>query len=170
MLRTLSALAICGVAGLAAQTEPPANEPQMVIVALAPATYPPMALAARVYGGVELTVVLHRDGTVNSVSAVSGPPMLQKSALEDAQNNQYQCQGCSEPLTSFHLQYSFVLGPTVGCDGPDKSYPRMTRSGDTITLAAQPIGKCDPAETIDRIRARSIKCAFLWKCGWREID
>jgi TonB family protein len=44
--------------------------------------YPPEAKKARVQGEVVLTAVIGKDGKVENLSVVSGPPMLQSSSVE----------------------------------------------------------------------------------------
>jgi hypothetical protein len=136
----------------------------LVIAKLPPPSYPPMALAAHVWGNVELKLSLRRDGTVDSVEAVSGPPMLRQPALVSAKQTQFECGHCNEPLTTFRIVYKFELGETRYCSERDSSYPRVIQSPDTITITDQPVGTCDPAATTEEIRVRSARCMFLWKC------
>ena len=64
--------------GAFAQNAPQAPAPQnnLKTTKLPPPSYPPMALAAYVFGDVELNITLRRDGAVDSVEVISGPPML----------------------------------------------------------------------------------------------
>jgi TonB family protein len=52
------------------------------IVAIA--EYPPLARVARVYGTVEIKCVLDNNGSVVKAEAVSGPPLLQEQARQNA--------------------------------------------------------------------------------------
>lgn len=140
---------------------------QLVIAKLPPPSYPPMALAAHVFGDVELKVTLRREGTLDSVEAVSGPPMLRESAVGLAKQTQFECRHCDEASTPFRIVYRLELGNAIYCEERDKSYPRVTQSSDTVMIADRPFGTCDPAATIERVRVRSAKCLFLWRCGWR---
>ena len=138
------------------------------IAKLPPPSYPPIALAAHVFGDVVLKIALRGDGSIDSVEALSGPPMLRQPAIDSAKRTQFQCGGCNGSTTSFRVTYKFELGPTLYCNlARDSSYPRVTQSTDTVTIADQPFGTCDPEGTIDKVRLRSAKCLFLWKCGWR---
>jgi TonB family protein len=131
-------------------------------------SYPPIARAAHVSGDVVLKIALRGDGTIDSVEALSGPPMLRQPAIDIAKQTQFQCGGCNGSTTSFRVTYRFEFGPALYCpETRDSSYPRVTQSMDTVTIADQPFGTCDPASVIERVRARSAKCLFLWKCGWR---
>lgn len=138
------------------------------VTKLPPPSYPPTALAAHVFGDVVLRIALRGDGTIDSVEVISGPPMLRQPAIESAKQTQFRCGACIEPITSFRLTYKFELGPTLYCElARDSSYPRVTQSKDTVAIADQPFGTCDPEGTIDKVRVRSAKCLFRWKCGWR---
>jgi protein TonB len=44
--------------------------------------YPPLARAARISGTVRLTAVIARDGTIQHLQLISGPPLLTAAALE----------------------------------------------------------------------------------------
>jgi TonB family protein len=132
---------------------------------LPPAIYPPIALAAHVSGDVVLKIALRPDGVIDSAEVVSGPPMLRQAAIESIKQAQFECAKCEGVNTEFQLIYKFDLGPSITCGPPDNSYPSVTYSVNIITITAQPFGTCDPEATIERIRVRSAKCLFLWKCG-----
>jgi TonB family protein len=144
-----------------------------VITKLSPLTYPPLARQTRITGDVELKLEVRHDGSVASVVAASGHPLLRQTALENAQQSQFACNDCHEELSSYRLVYSFELGPTIYCaDTDDKSsakaeqpYPRLTQSRGHVTLVDQPIGTCDLAGTITYSKVRSVKCLYLWKCA-----
>lgn len=136
------------------------------IVKLPPVGYPPIALAARVYGDVVLKIALRPNGAIESVEAESGPAMLRQAAIDGAKQTQFQCAGCNEPTKPFRVTYRFELGPALYCtEAKDDSYPRVTQSMGIVTMAAQPFGTCDYAA--DRTRVRSAKCLYIWKCGLR---
>jgi TonB family protein len=150
------------------------QQAEVVIVKLSPPVYPPTALAARVNGKVELALDIRPDGTVASAATVSGPAALRQAAVDSAQQTRFECKGCSDPLTRFQMIYKFALAETKDCYGtqdrtsaapPATSSPQVTQSMNTVTITGQSAQICDP--TGDRVRARSWKCAYLWKCGWR---
>jgi hypothetical protein len=150
-----------------------ASKIELVVRKLPPAYFPPIALAAHVFGDVELTVAIRTDGTIDSVEVVSGPPMLRQAAIDSAKQTQFVCADCKQSTTSFRVLYRYQLGPTIYCTDTTSNtgfvqggtYPRISASMNTITITGQPIGTCDWA--IDRSRIRSVRCFFLWKCGWR---
>jgi Gram-negative bacterial TonB protein C-terminal len=44
--------------------------------------YPPIARTAGIYGNVNLMLRIRKNGTIQSVEVVSGPPLLHRTALE----------------------------------------------------------------------------------------
>jgi len=52
--------------------------------------YPPIARQARVQGAVRLQAVLSRDGSVQSLQLLSGPPLLVKAALDAVSQWRYE--------------------------------------------------------------------------------
>ena len=73
--------------------------------------YPPMAKMAHVQGTVVLRMTIDADGLPASVQAVSGPPMLQASAMQAARQWRFQPatqNGQAVPAT-FLLTLNFVL-------------------------------------------------------------
>jgi TonB family protein len=136
-------------------------------------SYPDMARRARIPGNVELSVMVRPDGGVESVTVVSGHPMLNPAAVESAQRTEYECRDCNQ-LTRHRMTYKFELGEPVFCDGIDatgrgiydqKSYQHVSQSANTVTVFDRPFGTCDP--TFERIR--SAKCLYLWRCGKRPL-
>jgi TonB family protein len=144
------------------------SRPRPVITELPTPAYPPMALAAHVSGDVSLAIKLGHEGGVETVEVVSGPPMLRQTAVALANQTKFECRGC-EGSTTMHMTYRFVLGDAIYCEGPDRSYPRIAFSEGTVTITDRPFGTCDVGSST-KIRARSARCLFLWKCGWKTSD
>jgi TonB family protein len=143
-----------------------------ILVKLVPPHYPPLALAARVWGDVVLILNVRKDGNVESVNVVSGPPFLRQAALDSAQQSQFECQACTGASASYRLVYSFQLGPTRYCSTstvipstePEQVSPRVTQSQNHITIFDSPVGTCDlPAEL--GVKTRSVRCLYLWRCA-----
>ena len=140
-----------------------------------PLPYPPMAFAAHVTGDVELDLEIHGDGTPHSVEVTSGPPMLRQAAIAAILHSRFDCQSCADSPMRTHITVRYVFGEVRPCPETDEpsiaapadSYLKVTHSTDTITVTDRPIGTCDYAATISRNSVRSMKCFFLWKCGWR---
>jgi TonB family protein len=167
-------LAVCllligALAAACAQGPPsgtlPQNGPR--ITKLPPPSYPPMALAAHVWGHVVLSLTVQQDGTVSSAEIISGPAMLREAAVESAEQTRFNCPNCASGATQFQLVESYELTDPYFCEPPDKSYPRVSQSAGIITITGQPAGTCDPEGTVEKVRARSAKCLYMWKCGWR---
>jgi TonB family protein len=148
-----------------AQGSSPTHAPQgtPAIANLSPPSYPPIALAAHVWGHVVLSITVQQDGIVTSAEIISGPAMLREAAVESAKQTRFKCADCASGTTQFQLVESYELTDPYYCDPPDKSYPRVSQNAGVITFTGQPAGTCDPSAT----RVRAAKCLFLWKCGWR---
>lgn len=169
MIRAL-ALGVFGLcAALLAEYQTPAStpSPQITVTELPPSAYPPMALAAHVWGNVPLRITLQPDGSPGAIEAESGPPMLRQPAVEIARKAKFSCSNCQlgEPI---EIEIHFVLGESVCPDAPhDPKFPFIKSDGNVLTIAAQPFALCDYSATIGRTRTRSLKCLYLWQCGWR---
>jgi TonB family protein len=136
--------------------------------------YPPLARQTRITGDVELILEVRTDGRLESASVASGHPLLKQAALDSAQHSQFECRNCTEGVRSFHMLYSFQLGPTRNCtetsvtskgDEKEEPYPQVIQSQNHVTVIDQPVGTCDLAFTVARTKIRSAKCLYLWRCG-----
>lgn len=127
------------------------------------ATYPAIAMAARVSGEVILRVTLGANGSPESVTVDSGPQMLRQAAVDSATRSQFTV--ISESKTGvYHVAYRFIFNTTQKCNEErDSSYPHVNYESDSVTIEAQPYLICDPSS----VRVRSAKCLFLWRCGWK---
>jgi TonB family protein len=170
MMRWGTLLAVCAIS-LASLAQTPnsegASQPRLIIARLPHASYPPIALAARVSGNVTLSLTLRHDGSVKSATVTDGPPMLRDAALALVHQTAFQCDGCTNAMTNFHFKVRFEfakLANSLQCGESDPSYPRIARSGDSMTITDRPMGVCADPGTIEPVRVRSIKCLFLWKC------
>jgi hypothetical protein len=85
------------------------QENAAVLITLSPPVYPPIASTARIKGDIELLLNIRRDGSVESAVVISGPPLLQQSALNSARQSKFECLNCTEGLTPYHLLYTFQL-------------------------------------------------------------
>src|SRR5215472_4331215 len=140
---------------------------------------------ARTYGGgpdagdVVLKVSVRPDGTVESVTAVSGNPSLAEVAMKSARQSEIECSG-GQGLTEKTLVYSFRMspvpaGPCCCTSGhPDSQFPRtqeFSQVNGHITITAPPNcvcpDACAEAAAEAASKCRSPKCLYLWKCGKR---
>lgn len=154
--------------------------PQVVLKKLFPPVYPQMAKIARIYGDVSLKVYVHPDGSVGSVLANSGNPMLVLAAVESTKQSQFECRGCNG-LTEKSLLYSFHVSnvpadPCCCTAGHESSTPttaQVTEAEGHVTITAPPLCVCPDACAHAWAQAhskfRSAKCLYLWNCGTRHI-
>lgn len=176
-LRTIFALALAialaspTARSQSAVTASDAPQGTAVLTKLAPPVYPAIARAAHVTGDVGVTVEVKSDGSVDSVVATSGPPLLTNAATYSARQSQFECQGCGEAATPIHLTYTFQLTDTACCTttqdqthAPSPPIPGVTRSENHVTIVDYPTCICDAAALT---KVRSLKCLYLWRCRLR---
>src|SRR6266436_3303437 len=139
---------------------------EVVLSVLSKPLYPPLGRQTRISGEVELALEIRRDGSLQSVNAVRGHPLLQQAALDSARQSQFECRNCSERAAALRLLYTFQLVGTESCcstvAGGSKNAelgeptPRVIQLQNHITLIdGPPPCICDPAP--DRLRVRSLK-------------
>src|SRR5580704_15642905 len=85
-----------------AQISATSNEPQEgpAFVKLFPPVYPTLARQADITGDAEILLIISQDGVIESAMAGKGHPLLKQSALDCAQQSQYECRNCREPVIS----------------------------------------------------------------------
>jgi TonB family protein len=85
--------------------------------------YPPIAKAAHVQGVVVLHAIISKEGTVEKLTVISGPPMLTQSAVDAVQKWIYRpflLNGQPvEVETTINVNYTFG-GPDLSCTYYDK--------------------------------------------------
>jgi TonB family protein len=62
---------------------------------------PTLARMANIAGEVRIQLAIRKDGTVASAEFVSGHPVLKQAALESAQQSEFECHDCSQPVTPY---------------------------------------------------------------------
>jgi len=156
------------------------STPQVVLEKLAPPLYPQMAKIAGIAGEVRLKVYVRVDGSIESVTALSGHPILIQAAVESANRSQFKCQGCND-ITERSLSFFFALSTkppdpcccTAGHVDSTPATPTVTESEGRIAITAAPLCICPDACASAWAQAhskfRSLKCLYLWKCGTRHI-
>jgi TonB family protein len=146
----------------------------VVLVKLSPPIYPPLARQARITGDVSVQVSIRKDGSIESAEVISGHPMLKQAALDSARKSTFECRGCGDPLILYPMTYTFEIlndcrfGPN--CEADEPRAPEVAQSQHKIKITVEPACTCDPAATRIRIRVRSPKCLYLWRCGFREAE
>jgi TonB family protein len=148
------------------------SQVEVVMTKITKPLYPPIARQTRITGDVELMLEIKEDGNVQSAIVVSGHPLLKQAALDSAQRSQFECRNCGHGVQSYRLFYSFQLGPTSYCTEtsdsskdyqPRETYPRVIESQNHVTVVDQPVGTCDLAGSVSKVR--SWKCLYLWRCA-----
>jgi TonB family protein len=156
----------------------------VVLSDLSPPTYPPLARQARIGGDVTIELAIQADGSIESVKAINGHPMLVQSALDSAKQSSFKCLDCTVGLVvSATLTYSFQISPReldpccCSSDVPHASPApvlHVSESGDHIVLKAPPACICPDICTgrsaFQHAHFRSAKCLFLWKCGFHDYS
>lgn len=146
------------------------NPPDAVIIIkkVASPVLSPIALIANAYGDVVVTVGLRPDGTVAVAVVNDGTTLLQQAALESARASEFECRGCRIGITEYSILYRFRRTPDTHCLG-EKSDEQIIQTGGEITVTDQHVAICDYGGVAGRPRVRSLKCLFLWKCGYRRF-
>jgi protein TonB len=74
--------------------------------------YPSLARLARIQGAVVLRAVISKQGTIENLQAISGPPMLMKAAVDAVQRWRYRPYLLNgEPVeVDTEITVNFVLG------------------------------------------------------------
>jgi TonB family protein len=157
-----------------AQSLSDAESPQngVVLTKLVQPIYPPVARQARITGDVDLVLTVRPDGSVDSVVVASGHPLLKESAVTSARQAEFECRGCTEQFNKYRLVYTFNIEGECECEPreasstktePQQTYPHFPDAQHRFTVVAEVVCICDPAAT--KIRVRSVKCLYLWRCG-----
>lgn len=173
---------------LASAQSVPAQPPQLVLVKLSPPVYPPLARQALIEGEVSLRVAVHPDGSLDSVTVLSGHRLLAQAAVDSAKQSEFKCLACSGSDVTRTLTYTFHVSRTINpnpcCCTQEASTPQskkpstdeLSQSADNITIATISTPGClcpDPCELASarkRSHFRAASCLYLWKCGTRRIS
>ena len=95
------------------------TEAPTVVLAVAPATYPAIALAANAHGEVIIEVQLNAAGDVVAAKSISGHPLLKKICEEAAAKWKFSSQVGNNKECMVQLSFGFAtvdLGPTPKYD------------------------------------------------------
>jgi TonB family protein len=91
-----------------AQTPKPASEIPTVIQAVAPSTYPPIAIVARADGKLIVEVKINAGGKVVSTKVIQGHELLASTAASAAKRWQFAASNCSEERSA-QLTFEFRI-------------------------------------------------------------
>ena len=141
--------------------------------------YPDVAAKAHISGEVVLMLGIQPDGSLVSADVVSGPAMLQESAVQSARQSKYECRGCGQGVTSYRMRYVFIFVDDGSCqpnaipsangdrqDQPEPP-PSVDPSGPVVTTTRYIVCLVDPVTTI---HTRSLKCLYFWRCRARRVE
>jgi TonB family protein len=147
---------------------PDAPGSAVVLTKLSEPVYPALAHLARIQGDVEVRVSVRQDGSVESAVIASGHPMLAPAASASALKSQFECRGCSEAVTPYALVYTFQFAAAQATEVPHQSQPiQVIQSQNHVTVLAEPLPIVHVYPTPLLFRVRSVKCLYLWRCGYR---
>lgn len=153
------------------------SAPNLTLIRWVTPVYPATAIANGVAGDVNLKVSVRPDGTVESVTVITGAdPLLIQAAGDSAKQSRFACRQCSG-LIERSLIYTFQLAKPDPCccsSGHQRpNDPEVSHVGDHMTITASPLCVCPDACAMAWAKAhskyRSVKCLYLWKCGTRRI-
>lgn len=99
MRRRVLSLMLCGVGFFiivgSGQTQSPAGSDTLQrgtrLMKVFNTVYPQVTHKVNVYSDCELLLQIRQDGTIQSADVVSGPPLLQRAAVESARQSQFEC-------------------------------------------------------------------------------
>lgn len=185
-LTALISLCILTALHGSAQDTATAEMPQtgVILLKLSPPSYPPLARQARIMGVVKVQTSIHNDGSVESAEVISGHPLLKQAALDSAQKSQFECNRCAEGTTPLEMTYTFDLDAAKPdpdpccCSHPSQARPveaHFSQLGSRVAITVDPGFECicPDACTVrwaeEHSHYRSLRCLYLWKCGFRQI-
>ena len=158
--------------------------PRVTLKILHSPAYPPLARQAGITGDVTVNVTLHPDGTVDSVTPVTGHPLLVPSVVDSVKQSAFECVQCGNSVATVQLTYSFQQSPREKTDpcccskqssASTDTSPHVSQSGNHITITATAPAicvcpdLCDMKWAEEHSHVRSPKCLYLWKCGRKMI-
>ena len=125
---------------------------------LTPPVYPPLARQAMIRGDVTVKVSLRADGTIDSVTPVSGHPMLVQAAITSAEQSKFECVQCAASGATQSFTFSFEQSPEKPdpccCSGhgaaSEDTSAHVLQSGNHITITAPPLC-CLPRRMRDKV-------------------
>jgi TonB family protein len=105
-----------------------AADAQKHLAARVDPVYPAIAKAARVEGQVEVAIEIGSDGKVTSEKAVSGPPMLQQSALDAIKKWQFKPFEIRGTATSVSTTLTVPFSLDKQKDGPTENQEKAAQA------------------------------------------
>ena len=133
-----------------------------------PPLYPRNAQIAHIQGPVTIKFELSTDSDLKVLN-VEGHPLLRAAALESLTGSKLRCENCGDQTKLFSVVYEFRVAER-NCDDPliNAVHEPTLESANHVSVIAEPICTSDPTIRISRLRVRSIRCLYLWRCGFSK--
>jgi len=121
--------------------------PHIVLIKLSPPTYPSIARQALIEDDVVLKIVIHPNGSIGSVSTISGHRLLVASAVDSAKQSQFKCLGCGVSDVDQTFTYSFHVSrksnPDPNCCSNNRpATAEVSQSDNKISITSGPACYC----------------------------
>jgi TonB family protein len=186
-LLVLAAVVTCAGAGVASSAQEPSKDIPAPPASPAPPTrirvggnvlqakmlhmvqplYPAVAIAGHISGTVVLHAIIGRDGTVQQVEYVSGPPLLLKASMEAVKQWVYEpttLNGHPVEVDST-ISVVFTLGDGNGAPPPASSPP-------PTPVGAPPLGEASNtvlySDSIEGIKAQTQAVFEAWRSEYKD--
>jgi hypothetical protein len=173
---TIPSMSIEGAAQVSSESR--VEQGKVALSQMSPPMFPPLARQARISGEVKIRLLIRRDGSVESATAVAGNPLLMPAALDSARHSLFACSTCSAPSSAYELVYRFQIVDDLDrccCSTGARAIrePEVSRLDNYISIKASPVCICPDQCAFDTARSqlkrRSAKCLYLWKCGVSHV-
>jgi TonB family protein len=137
--------------------------------------YPPIAVAAHITGTVVLHAIVARDGAVQQLEYVSGPPLLMKASMEAVKQWVYEPTTLNgQPVeVDTTISVVFTLGPGTpqASDSPLTSLPNQNQMQTQGTSPARTSGGYVVyPDSVDGIKAQTEAVFKAWGTEYQEFD
>jgi TonB family protein len=127
------------------------QEQQALLIHGGAPVYPPLAKVARAQGTVKLSAVIAGDGTVKTLSAISGHPLLVEAAMTAVKQWQYKPTIVNgkpvEVITTIDVNFTLAPCNDPGCSSGDQTPPA---NGSTATASKRIEGLWESAQKGDK--------------------
>lgn len=140
--------------------------------------YPAIAIAAHITGTVVLHAIVAKDGTIQQLEYVSGPPLLMKASMEAVKQWVYEPTTLNghpvEVDTSISVVFSLGSGDgaTPAADGPlsARAVPQNEMPTQGTSPAEKSGGYVVYPDSVDGIKAQTEAVFKAWGIEYREFD
>jgi len=154
------------------------NVLQAKILHIVQPLYPAIAVAAHITGTVVLHAIIARDGTVQQLEFVSGPPLLMKASMDAVKQWVYAPTTLNGHPVEVDTTISvvFTLGPETP-QASDSPAPPLPKETEIQAQGTSPAGKSAGyvvyvvyPDSVDGIKAQTEAVFKAWGTEYREFD